>query len=140
MKKIKLRKIEPVNSKIISVKVIFLVILLALGFTVSRFVKKPLTQNNQSPKKNVNLNDLKNPLGDVKGLTDQFSAENLKKKSEDLANDLVDETINQIGKTASIAGETAQSIVYDAALRPFVDQFNKLPKEQQELLRKDLCR
>ncbi|OGK21025.1 hypothetical protein A3C23_02325 [Candidatus Roizmanbacteria bacterium RIFCSPHIGHO2_02_FULL_37_13b] len=140
MKKIRLRKVEPIDTKIISIKVLFLVILLCLGLVVSRFVKKPQSQNKDPQNNSSSIKDIKNPLGDVKGLMSQFNADSLKKKSEDLADYLVTETTDQIEKTASVAGNTAQAIIYDAALKPFVDQFNKLPDGQKELLKKQLCR
>jgi len=61
-------------------------------------------------------------------------------KVEEVGGVVLGEATNTVNKLASDAGSFVSSLIYDNSIGKVIDQVDKLPKDQQEKIREQICR
>lgn len=131
---------EPESKNIIYIKIAFLIGLLVTAFLVFQFSKvflKPtIPPKSESLKENVlgatSIADLKKSIGET-ALEWGEKVTVAKNQVQKQAENLLEEKRGEIEASVS-------ATLYDAAVRPVITQFNKLPESQQEEVRGAICR
>jgi len=62
------------------------------------------------------------------------------KKAEEVGGTILGEATNTINKLTSDAGSLVSDVIYNSSIGKVVDQIDKLPKDQQEKIREQICR
>lgn len=62
------------------------------------------------------------------------------KKAEEVGGAVLGEATNTVNKLASEAGSFVSDVVYNNSIGKVVDQIDKLPKDQQEKIREQICK
>jgi len=134
-----IKPLEEKNSKPSIYRAIFLITLVATGILLDKtFLKKS--------------KDIPSILGKTKEIQLQAQEEvvrqvqenNLVKDSinkvEEVGGVVLGEATNTVNKLASDAGSFVSSVIYDNSIGKVIDQVDKLPKDQQEKIREQICR
>lgn len=133
------KKRESNNANIIKLKIFFLLTLIAAGFLMTRIIKKPgqtLAQNTA-----LSTAQFKIPtIDDIKGIMDSINLDTAKKKAEEIKNQILGQSDEIIQQKASEAGVLATDFVFDKAVKPILEQINKLPPDQLQRLRGEVCK
>jgi hypothetical protein len=132
----KIKPLDKNDNKIIKIKLLLLLILIATGFLFPVFFKKPKEENQDI------LGKTTSPVSKTKELEkqgnqikDQILGETTNFVNQ-ITSNVTDTTIN----VASQAGNTISSLIYDAAVKPIIDQIQRLPKDQQEKVKEQICK
>lgn len=132
----KIKPLEKKGNQFIKIKLALLFSLIISGVIFSFFVKKPI-KNNLPKKDNVlgksawlkkNEKDLVNLKEQVLGKTSKF------------VNQATSDITSTASNMASEAAGTISSLIYDTALKPLIDQIQRLPKDQQEKVKEEICK
>ncbi len=62
------------------------------------------------------------------------------KKAEEVGGTILGEATNTINKLTSDAGSLVSDVIYNSSIGKVVDQIGKLPKDQQEKIKEQICR
>ena len=62
------------------------------------------------------------------------------KKAEEIGGAVLGEATNTLTKMTSDAGALVSATIYNSSIGKVVDQIDKLPKDQQEKIREQICR
>ena len=62
------------------------------------------------------------------------------KKAEEVGGTILGEATNTINKLTSDAGSFVSDVIYNSSIGKVVDQIDKLPKDQQEKIREQICK
>ncbi len=127
----KIRPIEKNDKKTVKIKLLLLLILIIVGFFIPVFIKKPTEEN---LKKNGEV------FGEAISITPIINFKELEKQGNQLKEQILGETAAFVSQTASSAGNTVSSFIYDSTIKPIMDQIQKLPKNQQEKVKKQICK
>jgi len=135
----KIKPLEKSNNFGMGLKLFFLVGLIGTGFLIDKvFVRK--------------MSDAPVVLGKTKGikgsLQDKLVAEvqnsNLVKESVEgagrLGGQILGDATEIIADVASSASSTVSTFIYENSIGKIVDQVSKLPKDQQEKIREQICK
>ncbi len=117
-------------------KLIFLLVLLCaafvLNFIIKNRVKKPENilgaENIQKPAP-INLEN------DVKKISNGLTAE-----TKGIAENVLRATTNIVGAIASKSSEVISNVVFENTIGKIVEQVEKLPENEQEKIRQEICR
>ena len=125
--------IKPLESK--NNWSVFLKITLLGGLMISAiFVNRFFLKKNK---------DISNVLGTAQEIK-QINSSNLItdsiKKVEDVAGTVLGEATDTVNKLASDTGSYISSIIYDSSIGKIVEQVDKLPKDQQEKIKEQICK
>lgn len=125
------------NKKIIAAKLGFLLLTIAIASLFPVFKKPPPPR----PKENQTSGEI------LSKKTDQPKTDGLPQvlsKTTSWANQTKDEIVQAtsdfIGQTASAAASTVSSLIYDTTIKPIVDKIEKLPPDQQEKVKEQVCK
>lgn len=130
----KIKPLEKKENKLVKIKLVLLFSLIITGLIFSFFLKKPTKEN--LPKKD-----------NILGVENNPQAINLPKIEEDVSQitkQILSETTNYINQTtsnvASTAANSISSFIYDSAVKPIIDQIQRLPQDQQERVKEQICK
>jgi hypothetical protein len=128
----KIKPLEKKENQLIKIKLALLSSLIISALIFSFFIKKPI-KNNPSKKENV--------LGVEESLPDvnQISKEILN-ETTNYINQITSNVTDATSNVASQAGNTISSLIYDTAVKPIIDQIQRLPKDQQEKVKEQICK
>ncbi|MFA6016769.1 MAG: hypothetical protein WC744_01635 [Patescibacteria group bacterium] len=120
-------------------KVAFLVILVATGILLDKvFIKGPQSVPSILGK----TQEIKLPT--QKQITKQIQQNSFVKdsikKAEEVGGVVLGEATSTVNKLASDAGSYVSSVIYDNSIGKIVDQLDKLPKEQQDKIKQQICK
>ena len=62
------------------------------------------------------------------------------KKAEEIGGIVLGEATNTMNKLASDTGSFVSAVIYDNSIGKVVDQIDRLPKDQQEKIREQICK
>ena len=62
------------------------------------------------------------------------------KKVEEVSGVVLGEATDTLNKLTSDAGSLVSTVIYDNSIGKVVDQIDKLPKDQQERIREQICK
>lgn len=122
-----IKPLENKKNNKIKIKVFFLLSLFIFGIIFSLYFK-----NNKKTEIKKN-NSIKEVLGEKTEI----------KKIENEAKKYKEEVLNEINnfyqKTQQKSSELISSFIYDATIKPIVNQINRLPKDQKEKIKEEIC-
>jgi len=128
-----IKPLEKKSDPIFFLKLLFLVSLVATGIFLDRFFVR----------KNI---DVPSILGKTKETerkqekkTSDFIEDSLK-KTQKLGESVLGETTNFIQNTAENISTSVSDLIYENSLGKIVDQIDKLPKDQQERIKDQICK
>ena len=134
-----IKPLEEKNNKPALYKILFLVTLVSTGILLDKiFFKKS--------------NDLPSILGKTQEIqlkaqdeiVQQVQKSNLVKDSikkvEDVGGVVLGEATNTLTKLTSDAGSLISTVIYDNSIGKVVDQIDKLPKDQQDKIKEQICK
>jgi len=134
--------IKPLESKIdrsTLYKVLFLVTLVVTGILLDKiFLKK----NQDVPSILGKTQEIKLQTQEklVKKIQESNLVNDSIKKAEEVGAVILGETTNTINKLTSDAGSFISDIIYNNSIGKVVEQIDKLPKDQQEKIREQICK
>lgn len=129
------------GKKTLVLKILFILIIVLSGF----LAKKYLFENKHNNNKNrPQVFGEKVKASKVKSdLNSDFLAEKIN-DTEKILNNVQNNTIKQVNSFIEIAQEKIASsvseIIYHTSIEPIVSQIKKLPMDQQEKIKQDICR
>lgn len=135
--KAKIKPLDKNESKKMIAKVIFLALIIFLGFILSTFFK---------PQKPVEPAKDKQILGEAADeekaseIKKTLNLAELEKKAKETKDFILGETTSLVEKSKTAVQEEVSSAVYQTTLKPIVDQINRLPADQQERIREQICK
>jgi hypothetical protein len=129
----KIKPLEKKEDRQIKIRLLFLFFLILSALLFSFFVKnKPPKENKKTfPRQEVLGEKTENPKIDLPDLEKEF---------KQYKNQLTKEMNRLFEQTASKSNEIISSFVYDTAIKPLINQIQKLPKNQQEKVREEICK
>lgn len=128
-------KIKPLDKKEtskIKTKLILLILLIFLGLIISFFFKnkKPSDSSQKKTKEEV--------LGEKIEINNN-NFDEIFARMEKYRDDLKNQISNQIREVEKLTSESISSLIYDTTIKPIINQIEKLPKDQQERVKKEIC-
>lgn len=129
--------IKPIEKKVdhagIATKIGLLVALIGTGFILGRMApaRKPVER------------DVAEVLSEqteiIPSINPDEIGENLVNKSKDMVGDVLGTATELISTVASNSANTVSNFIIDKTTAPFIDQINKLPEDQREQIKKNIC-
>lgn len=129
-------KIKPLDKKEtskIKTKLILLIFLVFLGLIFSFFFK---SKKLPIPSQKITKEDV---LGEKNEINNKNNFDEIFAQVEKYRDDLKNQIKNQIREVEKLTSESISSFVYDTTLKPIINQIEKLPKDQQERVKKEIC-
>jgi len=140
----KLQKIEEIATRQVPVwQPTLLVVLLLLGFLAVPFISKKTPVPSIEKKvdgKTLGVSTVKETINSGISKVGKPLATELQKEAGvvlEIAQDVVQQTVQSI---ASKSAETAKEFVFDNTLGKLLQNINTLPSDQQELIKKAICK
>lgn len=129
-------KIKPLDKKEtskIKTKLFLLIFLIFLGLIFSFFFKgkKPPNSYQKKTKEEV--------LGEKIEINKKNNFDEIFAQVEKYRDDLKNQINNQIREVEKLTSESISSFIYDTTIKPIINQIQKLPKDQQERVKKEIC-
>ena len=120
-------------------KVLFLITLIATGILLDKiFLKKsqdfPSILGKSQEIKPQTQNEI------VKKVQESNLVKNSIKKTEEVGGIVIGEATDRINKLTSDAGSFVSDVIYNNSIGKVVEQIGKLPKDQQERIREQICK
>lgn len=129
----KIKPLEKKENRLIKLKLAFLLFLIITTFTLPFLIKEP-AKNNPPKKENV--------LGSQTNLQ-TVDLSKLKKDINQTSQHILTETKNYLNQTrtnaASQAGKIFSSFIYNTTIKPIIGQIQRLPQDQLEKIKKEIC-
>jgi len=131
------------SSGIVKAKLYFLVALIIGGIIVSGYVMRrksisPSSRTSSSANANRAIQPA-NIKGQVQAVMDSANLETLSEKAQEAKLFIINAAHETFDNTASQAGEVATDVLFDSAVKPIVQQIDRLPQPQQVKLREYMC-
>jgi len=134
-------KIKPLekNNQGLLIKVVFLFSLFLMAIIFNQLIKKK-------------VKDIPTVLGEVKklkGKTENEIVDKMQKsdlvadsvkKAEEVSGQVLGDTTNFIQDMANKAASMASDLIYQNTLGKLIDQINKLPQQEQEKVKEQICK
>jgi translation initiation factor IF-2 len=132
-----IKPIEKANRGLM-IKVIFLCFLILISAVFGFFIKK---KSKDIPSV---LGEIERSKGETeKKLVDKVQKSDLVaesvKKAEEVGGQILGETTNLIQDIANKAASMASDLIYQNSIGKLVDQIDKLPQNQQERVKEQIC-
>ncbi len=134
-----IKQLEEKSNKPSIHRILFLVTLIATGVLLDKiFFKK--TQD--IPGILGNTQEIKLPTQEklVEEVQNNNFIKDSIKKVEEVGGVVMGEATNTVNKLASDAGSFVSEVVYSSSIGKVVEQIDKLPKDQQEKIREQICK
>ncbi len=127
--------IKPIDlsNKLVSLKIFFIFFLILTGVLADRVF---LNKVSFSPKKQNNK-----ILGESKNLKKEIDSfvETKINQAKDIGQSVLGETTKFLDETKEKVASSVSEIIYDNSFKKIIDQIEKLPQDQKERIKKDLC-
>lgn len=91
-------------------------------------------------KKNKDISNVLGTAQEIKQINSSNLITDSIKKVEDVAGTVLGEATDTVNKLASDTGSYISSIIYDSSIGKIVEQVDKLPKDQQEKIKEQICK
>lgn len=139
-----IKPLETKTDRSALIKVLFLVTLVATGILLDKiYLNKPQKINNILGKPQeikLQIQEKTIEVGLDRPVQENSLVKNSIKKTEEMGGVVLGEATAAISKLASDAGSFVSDIIYSNSIGKVVDQIDKLPKDQQERIRKQICK
>ena len=134
-----LKPLEEKNNRPSIYKVLFLITLVATGILLDKIFLK---QSKDIPSILGKTQEVKLQAQDeiVKNLQGNNLVKNSINKVEEAGGVVLGEATNTLTKLTSDAGSLISTVIYDNSIGKVVDQISKLPKDQQEKIKEQICK
>lgn len=113
-------------------KIIFLISLIGTGLLIDKIFANKKKNLSEVLGKSQQLDQVKKKSNDI-------VAESIK-TGEKIGGEVLGQSTNFISNIAAQAASTAGDIVYQNTIGKLVDQISKLPKDQQERIKEQICK
>lgn len=134
-----IKPLETKTNRSVLFKVLFLVTLVATGILLDKiFLKK--SQDIPSILDKSQEIKFQTQNGITKKVQESSLVKNSLKKAEEIGGVVLGEATNKVNKLASDAGSFISNIIYNNSIGKVVDRIDKLPKDQQEKIREQICK
>lgn len=126
------------NPTLVKAKIAFLILLIAGGMLAYYLVRNRYAGVPES-QRHVSLPNTADIAGQVQGVFNTAQLDTLGKKAGEAQEYLINAAHETFEKKASEAGSVATDYLFDSAVKPIVQQIEKLPENQQIKLREYVC-
>ncbi|MFA5770045.1 MAG: hypothetical protein WC894_00945 [Patescibacteria group bacterium] len=134
-----IKPLEANNNRSVLLKVFFLVTLVASGILLDKiFFKKP--QDIPSILGKNQKIELQAQKELVKQVQESHLVKDSIKKAEEFGGVVLGEATDAVNKLVSDSGSFVSEVIYNSSIGKVVDQIDKLPKDQQEKIREQICK
>jgi hypothetical protein len=127
-----IKPIEKIDHAGIMTKIALLGLLIGVGFLLGRITPRK-TFSETKPEV---LSEESVRLPEVNPST---IAQNLVEKSKDVVGEVLGTATDVVGDIASNSATAVSEFIIDKTTAPFIDQINKLPPDQREQIKKNIC-
>lgn len=128
--------IKPLEKKIdragIATKIALLVLLIGVGFVLGR-----VSPNKKSVEARPEVLSIESE--NIPDVSPKEIADNLIGKSKETVGDVLGTATDLVGEIASNSASAVSDFIIDKTTAPFIDQINKLPPDQREQIKKNIC-
>jgi HEAT repeat protein len=128
-----IKPIEKANHPTMLMKIGVLVFLIGVGYLLS---KVSVNKKNIATRAEVLSVESERIVKE----NTQNLAVSLMDKSKDVIGDVLGEATDLVEEVASRSADTVSDFIFDKATDPLIDQIKKLPPNQQEEIKKNICR
>lgn len=118
------------------IKLFFLITLVATAFLLDKIFLK---RSQEIPSILGKSQEIVVGVGLDRPLQESNLVKNSIQKVEEVSGAVLGEATNTVNKLASEAGSFVSTIIYENSIGKVVDQIDKLPKDQQEKIREQIC-
>jgi len=134
-----IKPLEKKNNSGIFFKLIFLITLIATGIILDRFFLNktkdiPSVLGKTEEFKQETIDQIENTVKN-----NDLIAESLK-KTEAIGGEILGQSTNLVTDMAQKASSMASDLIYQTTIGKLVEQIDKLPIDQQERVREQICR
>lgn len=144
MGKYKIIKDDKNDSRMITLKLIFLFGLILLAAIIPLLFKNPPVKKEKKKEFNLpKLPEIQDIEDNVRGVATRFQTQilgNTTRIVEKTASEAASTVSSVASGAASTLSETVSKTVFDAALKPIVKQIDNLPEDQQKRARELICK
>jgi len=120
-------------------KIFFLVTLIATGVLLDKIFLKKSKDNSSILGKTQEIK-LQTQEKIVKKVQESNLVKDSIKKIEEVGGVVLGKATDTVNKLASDAGSFISSVIYDDSIGKVIDQVDKLPKDQQEKIKAQICK
>lgn len=134
-----IKPLEEKNNQPSFFRLLFLITLVATGVLLDRtFFKK----NQVFPNILGNSQEIKLPSQEklIKQVQENNFVEDSMNKAEEFGGVILGEATDTVTKLTSDAGSYISDAIYSSSIGKVVEQIDKLPKDQQERIREQICK
>lgn len=134
-----IKPLETKSNRPAAIKLFLLITLVATAFLLDKIFLK---RSHDIPSILGKSQEVKLP--DQKEIEKKIQESNFVKnsiqKAEEVSGVVLGEATDTVNKLASEAGSFVSTIIYENSISKVVDQIDKLPEDQQEKIREQICR
>jgi len=134
-----IKPLEEKNNKSALYKILFLVTLVSTGILLDKVILK-----NSRSVPSILGKTQEIQIKAQEEIVQQVQKNNLVKDSikkvEDVGGVVLGEATNALTKLTSDAGSLVSTVIYDNSIGKVVDQIDKLPKDQQDKIKEQICK
>ncbi|EKE13905.1 MAG: hypothetical protein ACD_12C00760G0002 [uncultured bacterium] len=134
-----IKPLEVNNNRSALLKTFFLVTLVVLGILLDKvfFKKSQDTPSILGKNQKIELQAQKELARQVQ---ESHLVEDSIKKAEEFGGVVLGEATDAVNKLVSDSGSFVSEVIYNSSIGKVVDQIDKLPKDQQEKIREQICK
>lgn len=134
-----IKPLEEKNNKPSIYRALFLVTLIAVGVLLD---KKFLKRSKKIPSILGKTQEIQLQAQEevVRQVQESSLVKDSISKAEEVGGAVLDEATNTLTKLTSDAGSLISTVIYDNSIGKVVDQISKLPKNQQEKIKEQICK
>ncbi len=134
-----IKPLEEKNSSLSIYRILFLISLIVTGIFLD---KTFLKQKAEIPSVLGKTNEIKLPTQEkvIKSIENNDLIKSSIQKAEDFGGVVLGEATSTVNKLASDAGAIVSKTIYENTIGKIVDQVDKLPADQQEKIREQICK
>ncbi len=131
-----IRPLEKKGKHTFIPKLVFLIVLLSAGFILNFMVKNKM----KKPQNILGAENIQKPsstqvIDDVKKISGGFTS-----KTKRIAENVVGTTTDIVNTIASKSSEIVSNVIFDNTIGKVVEQVKKLPMNEQEKIKQEICK
>ncbi len=134
-----IKPLERKTSQTIFLKTLFLITLIAIGILLEKVL---LQKSHDIPSILGKTREIKLPTQEklIKEAKNNDLVKDSTKKVEEVSGAVLGEATDILNKLSSDAGSFVSNVIYNNSIGKVVEQIDKLPKDQQEKIREQICK